>query len=67
MMILWQTLVSVVLSFTYHEWIYFKNRKIIQLRKDAGCDIRKPILDSCLLFAKEYDLGVSFNLAVKWE
>lgn len=49
---LWKTLVSVVLSFMYHEWIYFKNRRTIQLRKDAGCDIRKPILDSCLLFAK---------------
>lgn len=29
------------------------------MRKDAGCDIRKPMLDSCLLFAKYMTLGIS--------
>ena len=37
------------------------------MRKDTGCDVRKPVLDSCLLFAKYMTLGILFKLAMKWE
>lgn len=37
------------------------------MRRDTECDIRKSVLDSCLLFAKHMTLGILFKLAMKWE
>lgn len=44
-----------------------KKKRNVHLGKVTGCDIAKPVLDSCLPFAKYVTLGIPFKLAVKWE